>query len=274
VAAFVDADGTTPGIIDAPLGWRPDVAVAGDVALLTAVTNSIASATTDLAGAIMTADGTFPGGMFLISAADDKQLRPAVSWNGSEFILAWEDKRNAVIYFDERTDIYGSRVAASGEVLDPLGVPISVMTAPEMRPALLSIGTSTLLAVSTLRTESDWGAYRIGIRLQSPAAGIDESSEDIVQAAHLIGARPNPAISGTSIRFQPAASQPVTLRIFSADGRRVRTLIDGEVFNASSATEIFWDGLDDRGRRAGAGVYFYELRTWAGASSRRLVVLR
>ncbi|MHC4609928.1 MAG: hypothetical protein ACYS7M_06230 [Planctomycetota bacterium] len=165
--AIVDADGTTPGVFDVPLGWRPDVAVSADVALFVAVTHTIASAPNDIAGAVMAADGSFPGTSFLISTAPDKQLNPAVTWNGSDFIVAWEDKRNSVVYFDERTDIYGARVTTDGTVLDPSGVPLRSTAMPEIDPAFLSIASTTLLAASTFKSEPEFCAYRIGIQVHN-----------------------------------------------------------------------------------------------------------
>jgi len=164
-AAFVDVDGTTPGVFDLPLGWRPDVAVSADTALFVAVTNTVASATTDLEGQLMAADGTLVSGVFSISTAADKQLMPAATWNGTEFVVAWEDKRNAVMYFDERTDVYGARVAVDGTVLDPEGVPLSAAPEPEIQPALLSVGATTLLAASVLRNEPNLAAYRLGVQV-------------------------------------------------------------------------------------------------------------
>jgi hypothetical protein len=135
------------------------------------VTNTIASATTDLEGVLMAADGTFVGASFPISTAADKQLAPTASWNGSEFVVAWEDKRNSLIYFDERTDVFGARVLDDGTVLDPGGQPLAASSVPEIDPALVSIGGTTLLAVSTFRPEAAFGAFRIGIHEDGAVLG-------------------------------------------------------------------------------------------------------
>jgi hypothetical protein len=275
-AAIVDADGTTPGLIDVPLGWRPDVAVSDDRALFVAVTQTVASATTDLAGVIMAADGTFLGESFLISSAPDKQLMPAATWNGSEFIAAWEDKRNSVIYFDERTDIYGSRVASDGTVLDPAGVPLSATPVPEVKPAFVSIGSTTLLGVSTFRSEPHLGAYRLGIQVNgdSPQTGVAITPGAAVSGFRLLGARPNPANPATRIRFEYGGGDPVSLRIFDSAGRVVRTLVEGRVFDVGTPIDVRWDGRDDAGRAVGSGVFFYQLRAATDAVSGKLVVLK
>ncbi len=171
--AFVETDGTTGGPVGAGVGWRPHVAIAGDRALLVGVTGTLVSATTDLEGRILMADGTFLGPEFLISTAPDKQLKPAVTWNGTEFVAAWQDKRNSVYYFDERTDVYGTRVSADGIVLDPAGVPLAATAVPELDVDLLSSGGTTLLAASTFRPEPGLSAYRIGIQATGIPGDID-----------------------------------------------------------------------------------------------------
>ena len=166
--AFVDPDGTSPGAFEVGLGWRPDVAVADDRALFVAVSDSVASATTDLQGRIMLADGSFPAPAFTISSAPDKQLAPAVTFDGENFLVAWEDKRESVIYFDERTAIYGTRVSTSGDVLDvdshgAGGIPMTPASDVEVDAALVSSGGTTLFATSTLSPTPGLNAFRIGI---------------------------------------------------------------------------------------------------------------
>jgi len=273
-AAFVHADGTTPGLIEVPLGWRPDVAVSDDRALFVAVTNTVASATTDLRAQLMAADGSFVGSTFPISTAADKQLRPAVTWNGTEFVVAWEDKRNAAIYFDERTDVYGCRVDATGNVLDPVGVPLAVEPEPELQPAFASIGGTTLLAVSAFRPDSELAAYRVAIRTSGNAStGVPDAIG--ISALRLLGARPNPARSATTIRFQGAPGQPYSVRIFDAGGRLLRTLAENRRFPAGGApVDQPWDGRDEQGRAVGSGVFFYRLETPTQAAAGKLVLLQ
>lgn len=170
--AFVEADGTTTGQLGAGLGPRPNVAVAADRALLVAVDGTLSSATTDLEGRILMADGSFPGPAFQLSGALDRQLAPAAAWNGTEFIAAWEDLRNAVAYFDERTDVYGARVSPDGVVLDPAGVPLLTGPRAETAPAFLSVGATTLMATSILRSDTPLGTYRLGLQRHDGVAPV------------------------------------------------------------------------------------------------------
>jgi len=92
--------------------------------------------------------------------------------------------------------------------------------------------------------------------------------------------RPNPVRSSTRIPFAIGADSPtgtarVTLRIFDASGRLVRTLLDGVAETTPAVRVPTWDGRDEKGQRVGSGIYYYRL-TVAGTKelSRRMVVLR
>jgi hypothetical protein len=128
------------------------------------VDGTLASAKADIEGRILMADGTWLGPTFPISVAFDRQLMPAATWDGMQFLVAWEDKRNSVIYFDERTDIYGARITTDGTVLDPQGLPLAAQPEVEIRPVFLTVGGTTLLAVSTLRSDdAATEVFRLGL---------------------------------------------------------------------------------------------------------------
>jgi len=85
--------------------------------------------------------------------------------------------------------------------------------------------------------------------------------------------RPNPFRGSTRLRYDvPAGGGPVRLEVFDLRGRRVAILLD-EVAPPGE-WEIAWNGTDDRGVRAAAGIYLTVLRTPAGALSGKLALLR
>jgi hypothetical protein len=82
---------------------------------------------------------------------------------------------------------------------------------------------------------------------------------------------PNPFGSGTQIAFSLEKTGRVSLKIFDAKGRLVRELVD-EARAPNHYVEV-WDGRDNRGRSAAAGMYFYrlELPGWKAVKKMTLV---
>ena len=64
----------------------------------------------------------------------------------------------------------------------------------------------------------------------------------------------------------------MTLKIYDVQGRRVRdVLVDAPRVGRQ---EIAWDGRDDEGMPAPAGVYFFRLATEGLTESRKIVLRR
>jgi len=87
--------------------------------------------------------------------------------------------------------------------------------------------------------------------------------------------RPNPfggAAGTTVIPFALAREGGVTLRVFDLSGRQVRVLV-AEAMGKGEHT-VSWDGRNDRGEIAPAGVYLYELEAPGFRATRRLVRIR
>ena len=85
-------------------------------------------------------------------------------------------------------------------------------------------------------------------------------------------AYPNPFNPATTIPFTLASDTRVTLGIYDALGRRVRTLIDEE--RPAGPQAVTWDGRDDESRPVPSGIYFVELSASGTVISRKIAVLK
>jgi hypothetical protein len=83
---------------------------------------------------------------------------------------------------------------------------------------------------------------------------------------------PNPFNPFTTIRYSLPEASEVTLIVYDAAGRRVRTRVDRSL--AAGSYEASWDGLDSRNNRVASGVYFYRLRAGAFVQTSRMVLIR
>lgn len=107
--------------------------------------------------------------------------------------------------------------------------------------------------------------------LQSPTAvevetGLPPATLQLSQNA------PNPFNPVTVLRFQLGQPGPVALRIYSVDGRLVRTLVRGNL--PSGRFKVVWDGKDDRGSAVASGMYLSEVVSSGQRVTRKMSLLR
>ena len=99
------------------------------------------------AGAVLSVPG------FAISTASGMQIGPAVAFNGSRFLVVWEDWRTG----DQ--DIYGTRVLPAGTVQNPNGIAISTAEDWQRLPQVASDGANFLVVWEDWREGFDtWGS--------------------------------------------------------------------------------------------------------------------
>jgi formylglycine-generating enzyme required for sulfatase activity len=82
---------------------------------------------------------------------------------------------------------------------------------------------------------------------------------------------PNPFNPLTVIPFTVPREGNVSLTVYNALGQRVRTLVSGRV-RAGSHTAL-WDGRDEWGNGAGAGLYFNRLVSGEDGRTRKMILL-
>ncbi len=83
---------------------------------------------------------------------------------------------------------------------------------------------------------------------------------------------PNPFNPDTRIDFALPQAGNVSLTIYDALGRTVKTLVSGTL-DAGQHT-VTWHGTNSQGQTVSSGVYFYRLETAAGAYSRKMMLLK
>jgi M6 family metalloprotease-like protein len=84
---------------------------------------------------------------------------------------------------------------------------------------------------------------------------------------------PNPFNPSTTIAFELPRREAVSLTIYDVGGRKVRSLLIGDV-REPGTHHVEWNGRDDGGGHVASGVYFCQLVTGAHRQSIRLVLLK
>lgn len=119
---------------------------------------------------------------------------------------------------------------------------------------------------------SDWdnGVYIFEVdRGTTPVAITPFEARD---GAVLEQNHPNPFNPTTTISWRLAGAGPMSLRVFDARGRLVRTLVEGH--GEAGPGSVRWDGRDRRGRAVASGVYFYRLTAGSQSFTRRMTLVK
>lgn len=83
---------------------------------------------------------------------------------------------------------------------------------------------------------------------------------------------PNPFNPQTTVQYTLAAPDHVSLVVYDATGRLVRTLANQN--QPAGTREVTWNGLDDRGTAVASGVYFCKMTAGKFTETRRMVMLK
>ncbi|MDD4232210.1 MAG: FlgD immunoglobulin-like domain containing protein, partial [Candidatus Cloacimonetes bacterium] len=83
---------------------------------------------------------------------------------------------------------------------------------------------------------------------------------------------PNPFNPNTTIAFELARAQNVSLDIFNVKGQKVRNLRSG--FMAAGNHSIAWDATDDFGKALASGLYFYRLQSNQSTFTRKMLLMK
>ena len=92
---------------------------------------------------------------------------PVAAWDGKNFLVLWQTNRQD----PDNYDVYGARISSKGEVLDPIGFPVS--TAPSNQIFIdLAYGNGQYLAVwQDIRSRTRWEIY--GTRIDRDGRVLD-----------------------------------------------------------------------------------------------------
>jgi hypothetical protein len=243
----------------------------------------------DIYGTRITPNGVVldPNGI-AICKASNIQSYPAVTFDGTNYIVVWQDYRSGTEY-----DIYGAVVTPGGAVIDSFEV--STQQGDQLSPALVHGPARQILIVWAGLVDSINGNLVNTLRIWGkfyPFAGVEErtSKESINQSSRLFWAYPNPFSDYLTIKFLGARWEVgrnrnlvMGIKIYDATGKLVRNFshpsINQQPRNSVHSgdqlfDQIIWDGADDSGRKLSQGVYFIYLDYQSETLMEKVIMLK
>jgi len=138
----------------------------------------------DIYGARITRDGeVLDGDGIPICTAPNDQMFPSVAWDGDNFFVVWQDRRNG-----KRWEIYGAWIAVNGKVFPEEGIPIATGKFDQISPAVSFDGINLLTVWQGKKNSKIWNIYFSLVSKYgevTPATAVSSSSKD--QAAPYAG---------------------------------------------------------------------------------------
>ena len=174
MGAFIDAAGTvTPEFqIHGPFStnggngiFEVGLASSGNTALFVQSQELTSGVENDLLCHVIDATGTV-GPQINLTPWSGNQYRPRVSWDGTHFVIAYQDQKNSLaeqslVQLDARSDLFGMRVTPTGAIVDPQGFLFSALPTGETDPTVVSLNGVTMLAGSVVQNDVTFANYRI-----------------------------------------------------------------------------------------------------------------
>lgn len=119
-------------------------------------------------------------------------------------------------------------------------------------------------AMRLLKQAIEWAALGDVSGMKTP------STAPVGPRFALNSVRPNPMSNSTAICYTLAEPTPVRLSVYNLLGQEVNAVVS--TTQPAGQYTAGWRGVDSRGNRVPAGVYFVRLRAGVNAATRKLIV--
>ena len=194
MGAFIDASGTvTPEFqIHGPFStaggngiFEVGLASSGNTALFVQSQEITSGVENDLLCRVIDSTGTV-GPQINLTPWSGNQYRPRVAWDGSNFIVTYQDQKNRLALntldqLDARSDLFAMRVSPPAAILDPQGFVFTAFPTAETDPTVCAFNGTMLLAGAVMVNDNTFANYRIAYDLlpgNGPVAVINASATE------------------------------------------------------------------------------------------------
>jgi hypothetical protein len=191
---------TTGGVVRDPAGFvvsaapgdqrRPDIAGAGTGSFVAWEDTRNGPNNDDIYGARINSSAVVQDALGIdVGTAGGNQGAPAVAWDGTNALVAFEDRRTG------DADIYASRVSAAGQLLDGAGIAVHQGTGAQTQPTVDFSGSTFIVA---WRDERGASADLYAARVSPSGVAMDTTGIAVALGAGAQTA-PTAARAGTNV---------------------------------------------------------------------------
>ncbi len=209
-------------------------------------------------------DGDWQNAVNQSGTPNDSSDYPTIAVEDTRVAVAWEETRSAsdhdIVGYINFTLIHDRTIFDSD----------TISSYPHI--VLQYIDEETIYLHTVWSEPDSVGYVRINLVEAEGEGQQSASSGPILTEPSLAACLPNPFHSHTQISYALPAASNVTLQVYDATGRPVRTLANG-LQNAGTYS-VSWDARDTEGKQVPCGVYFYRLDTPGFLSVKQAVVTR
>lgn len=141
---------------------------------------------------------------------------------------------------------------------------------PTLKWAFVDTTVTLQAGKNTIALNKFWGYMwfdYLEVRGDNQYATANEPEWDLPTSYRLYPNYPNPFNPSTRIRYTVPTSEDVTLTVYDALGRRIKTLIEGRVSAGTHEVDFRADGLS-------SGVYIYRLKTSNTLLSQKMILIK
>lgn len=180
-------------------------------------------------------------------------------------IVAWQDERPGGAVHAQRLTATGAALWTTG------GISAQSVASAARSPAIVADGAGGAFIAWADDRNGSFDVFAQHVGPDGLAMPVGAPPVAIATGLRLEPPRPNPARGQVSIGFALPRAGMAEVIILDAAGRQVRTLARAE--HPAGAHRVMWDGRNESGVSAGAGLYWVRL-SWGGATRvRRLAWL-
>ncbi|MDD5530129.1 MAG: C1 family peptidase [bacterium] len=131
--------------------------------------------------------------------------------------------------------------------------------------------TTHLWKVKAGNNTGKWSPYSTIWQITVNSVEIQDTSIATPKIFFISNNYPNPFTNSTTIEYGLPINATVTINIYNSSGQKIITLLN-KTQNAGYYT-LVWDGKDNSGKKAAAGIYFYILKTMEFTSTKKIMYL-